>query len=246
MFAKYFGICAAVAAAYVFNLAPASAVVVFSDNFNSGANAAWGNQHGNWRAADGVYDAGSPSNSPLTYTDVTTLPSLTDFVLDVDVNAIDDGGIWLRSNYNGGAFNGVLLVTGGLTGSYDGFYWHTVVNGGFSGLLNQTPQLGLQGTNHHLHIVVSGDTYTVYLDGLSSVFTSLTTALFASGSAGLYDYSPTSGASSPRGQTFDNFTISVNTVPVPPALSLFASGLGVIGFIGWTRKRKKTAAMSEA
>jgi len=241
MLAKYFGMCAVVAAAYVFNFGPAFATVVFSDNFNSGANAAWGNQRGSWRASDGVYDAASPSNSPVTYTDVLTLPSLTDFVLDVDVNALDDGGIWLRSNYNGGAINGVLLVTGGNTGTYDGLYWHIVQNGGFSGSSNSASQAGLQETNHHLHIVVSGDTYTVYLDYSSSSFTSLTTALFASGSAGLYDYSPTSGANSPRGQTFDNFTISVNAVPAPPALTLFATGLGALGLLGWCRKRKAQA-----
>ena len=31
-------------------------------------------------------------------------------------------------------------------------------------------------------------------------------------------------------------------VPVPTALPLFASGLGVIGLLGWRRKRKKAAA----
>ena len=33
-------------------------------------------------------------------------------------------------------------------------------------------------------------------------------------------------------------------VPIPAALPLFASGLGVMGLLGWRRKRKKAAAMA--
>lgn len=44
---------------------------------------------------------------------MTTFASLTDFTVDVDVNSLDDGGIWLRSSYNSGSLSGVLLVTGG-------------------------------------------------------------------------------------------------------------------------------------
>ncbi|MCP5009260.1 MAG: hypothetical protein GY942_04685 [Aestuariibacter sp.] len=40
-----------------------------------------------------------------------------------------------------------------------------------------------------------------------------------------------------------NFTLAIGTgapseVPIPPALSLFGSGLAVLGFVGWRRKRK--------
>jgi len=35
-------------------------------------------------------------------------------------------------------------------------------------------------------------------------------------------------------------------VPVPTALPLFASGLGVMGLLGWRRKRKKVAAAATA
>jgi hypothetical protein len=136
---------------------PAAAAVLFSDNFDTGASAAWGNQAGSWRTAGGTYDAGVPDNSPITYSSVTTLPGLTDFRVQVDVNDVDDGGIWLRSSYNGGSISGVLLVTGGSTGSADTLYWHTVVNGAFS-----TPQSvgfipGLQGSDISLTIDVIGD-----------------------------------------------------------------------------------------
>ena len=50
------------------------------------------------------------------------------------------------------------------------------------------------------------------LDGSSTPFTTLTTNAFASGSVGLYDFSPIGGGpGSLRGQTFDNFQVSETT-----------------------------------
>jgi hypothetical protein len=142
---------------------PASATVLFSDNFSSGASAAWGDQSGNWRTTGGVYDAGNPDNSPVTYTDVTTLPSLTNFSLSVDVNSVDDGGVWLRSSYTAGSISGVLLVTGGSIGSNNRLYWHTVVNGAFSRVQQPVGIPGLQDSNIQLRIDVVGDTYSAFL-----------------------------------------------------------------------------------
>jgi len=120
--------------------------VIFFDDFDGGiASPDWGNERGSWRADGGVYDASAPSNNPVTYSGVTTLTSLTDFVLDVDVNTLDDGGIWLRSDYNSGSINGVLLVTGGFDGSYNGLYWHVLQNGSAGGVQNQVGLAGLQG-----------------------------------------------------------------------------------------------------
>ena len=36
--------------------------------------------------------------------------------------------------------------------------------------------------------------------------------------------------------------VSVNAVPLPTALPLFASGVALLGFLGWRRKRKAIAA----
>jgi hypothetical protein len=238
---KRFPFAAVLTTLWLFGSGPASAATLFFDNFNSGASAAWGNQSGTWRADGGVYDATFPSNGPNTYSDVTTLPSLTNFIVDVDINFLNDGGVWLRSSRSGGGIiNGVLLVTGGSTGTNNGLYWHTVQNGSFSGILNNQTAAGLQGTNHHLRIVVDGDTYSAYLDGAVTPFTTLTTNLFASGHAGLYDFSPVNGASDPRGQTFDNFQISsADAVPLPPALVLFGSGL--VGLVAVIRRRRVKA-----
>lgn len=215
--------------------APASAMVVFSDNFDAGASAVWGNERGTWRDDGGVYDATLPDNNPITYSSVTSQTSLTDFRVRVDVNDLDDGGVWLRSDFNGGAINGVLLVTGGNIGSSDTLYWHTVQNGIFAPAQQFTTIPGLQGSDIALTIDVIGDVYTAYVDGNAAPATSLTTALFGSGSVGLYDYSPTSGASSPRGQTFDNFSIETLTVAEPGAIALLTLGLGIIGL--WSARK---------
>ncbi len=191
---------------------PVCAKVLFSDNFNKGASTAWGDQSGQWRALKGTYDASKPGNgqtNPVTYTDVTTETALTNFTVSVTVKDLNDGGVWLRSGYNGGKINGVLLVTGGQLGTYNGFYWHIVQNGVFSAEMNQAPLAGAQGSTQRLKIVVKGNTYSLYVGTAKTPLTSITTTAFTSGSAGLYDFSPNSGASSPRGQVFDNFSIAV-------------------------------------
>lgn len=207
--------------------------IVFSDNFNAGASAAWGNERGNWRAVDGVYDATNPSNNPLTYSSVTTLPGLTDFAVDVDVNDLDDGGVWLRSNFNGGSINGVLLVTGGSGGSNNGFYWHVVQNGSAGAILGSVNYAGAQGNDFHLRIEVIGNTYSLFVNGAATPLTSITSSTYASGRVGLYDFSPTSGVSTSRGQTFDNFQVT-DLTPVPEPSSLALLSMGALGLAGWS------------
>jgi hypothetical protein len=190
---------------------PVRAATVFSDNFNSGAKPDWGNEQGQWRAVSGTYDASIPGNGgthPVTYSSVTTHPALTDFTVKVTVKHLNDGGVWLRSAYNGGQINGVLLVTGGESGTYNGFYWHVVQNGSFSSPMGLAAFPGAQGANLKLRITVHKNIYALYVGSSKTPLTSITTGAFASGSVGLYDYSPNSGASEPRGQTFDNVVIS--------------------------------------
>ncbi len=155
----------------------------------------WGNQVGAWTATGGIYYATVPSSSPPTYTSLPT--TLADFSFDVDVNKLQDGGVWLRSSTNQ---NGVLLVTGGHSGTGTGLYWQIVNNGVSSSPINEVTGLFTPGvSNAQLHIVVAGTSYAVYLNGSTTPATTLTTSQFLSGQVALYDNS---------NQTFDNVSLS--------------------------------------
>jgi hypothetical protein len=177
--------------------APVFGATVFSDNFDSGPSPMWGSECGGWYDHDGAYDAREPGNSPAT---VSLLPTnLTDFAVDVDIKGVSDGGIWLRSNYTHAGVSGVLLVTGGASQNGAGFHWLVFRNDGHTGILNPSPPLFHQGDNVHVRVVVSGDTYSCYLNGSPSACTTVAIADFPSGQVGLSDASD---------QTFDNFSIT--------------------------------------
>jgi hypothetical protein len=189
----------------------ASASIVFQDNFLSGAKPDWGNERGSWRVptSSKAYDATHPNNNPVTYTSVTTHSNLTDFTVRVTVNDLNDGGVWLRSNFNGGNVNGILLVTGGSIGTSNGFYWHVFHNGSAGSPLQNVSVPGIQGKTVAIRIVVKRNTYRLYMGTSTTPISTLVDNTYTSGSAGLYDFSPTNGATSPRGETFSRFSISV-------------------------------------
>ncbi len=200
--------------------------IVFSDNFDSGASPMWGNEVGAWSAAGGVYNAASPGSFPNAY---SSLPfDLGDFSIDVDINGVSDGGIWLRSAAAPGSpigIQGVLLVTGaGATGG-TGLYWHQVNNGTtYGAALNAVSGLFAAGSNPHIRVEVSGNTYSAFVNGSSTAATTLTTGLFTSGRVALYDFSS---------QTFDNVVINV----VPEPLSITGCGLVAIGLCAFRVRR---------
>jgi hypothetical protein len=45
------------------------------------------------------------------------------------------------------------------------------------------------------------------------------------------------------GSIFPMLTIELAPVPLPAALPLFGTGLGILGFMGWRRRRKAAAAV---
>jgi len=181
--------------------APVSAASLFTDDFDTGADSSWGNEVGGWASSGGVYSAGSPGNFPNAY---TSLPlDLTDFSITVDINNVSDGGVWLRSTAAGGTTvgrTGVLVVTLAST-----VYFHNVTTGaGYGSSIGTVSHGG--GANPTFRFDVTGDTYSVFVNGSPTAVTSYNTSDYASGEVALYSNSA---------QTFDN----VDVVPEP------ASGL---------------------
>jgi hypothetical protein len=164
------------------------AATQFCDSFKSKTDPTWGDEDGAWAITKRTYYATAPSNTPLTYTDLVSYQALRNFTLSVTVNDIYDGGIWLRSNWNGAA-NGVLLVVGGAYSNYTGMYWHIVTNGVVSAPKNLATISGFRGSTAKIKVVVKGKTYAAYVNGSASPATTLTDTTYRTGSAGLYDNS---------------------------------------------------------
>ena len=191
-------------------LATASGQVVFTDSFEAGASSLWSNLRGNWFASGGVYDTANPQNIPPTFTGLPFV--LQNFSVDVDINQVADGGIWLRCDAAG--TNGVVLVTGGhgwgsgVRGGNAGrsLYWHVITPQNWSSppILNEAFNVfanpGVQ--NVHLRVEVVGNLYSAFLNGSTNATTSLTetNVTYSAGHVGLYDFSE---------QTFDNFVLQI-------------------------------------
>lgn len=193
---------------------PARADLIFSDNFDAGASPSWGNEPGTWVAGGGVYYSTVNNNAPTVD---SSLPfGLRDYSIDVDIDRISDGGIWMRSTVAPGTSigrSGVLLVTGGDGGRFGGLYWHIIENGqyptGTFGAVGGLFTPGVSGA--HITVEVLGDVYSAYVNG--TFITSITTGAFASGRVALYDNSD---------QTFDN--VEVRAVPEPGSLMMAGTG----------------------
>ncbi|MFH1278470.1 MAG: FlgD immunoglobulin-like domain containing protein [Candidatus Eisenbacteria bacterium] len=197
----------------VLSITSASAQLLFSDDFEAGARPEWGNEYGAWIASNGVYSASLPNNDPPTYSSVTSLPDLTDFVVEIDILDTRDGGVFLRSRRCANEqIEGVLFLVGGFGGSYHGCYWHIWTCTGSGPPLQTVEVPGLQGNDIHIRLVVTGDTYTAYLNDDPTPVNSLVTDAYSSGKVALYEFVD---------QSFDNVTITgvatgVHEGTVPP------------------------------
>lgn len=194
---------------------------IFVDNFDSGASGLWNNDSGGWSDAGGVYQATAPDNSPNAHSSLSF--QLTDFSMELDINNITDGGVWLRSAAAPGTGigrTGVLLVTG-ING---GLYWHNVTNGNsYGSAFNAVTGIFTSGVSDpSLRIEVTGDDYSAFVDGSSVASTTFNTSAFASGEVALYDNSS---------QSFDNVSIAV---PEPTGAVL---GFGVLTTVFFRRRK---------
>jgi len=208
--------------------------VIFTDDFSDGASPLWNNARGNWTTSSGVYYASAPNNIPATFSGLPFV--LQNFSVDVDINGVADGGIWLRSDPAG--TNGVLLVTGGngwgsgSRGANAGrsLYWHVITQANYNNppILNQAFNVFTNpgAENVHLRIEVDGNVYSAFVNGATTPTTTLveTNRTYASGHVGLYDFST---------QTFDNFLLQIPAGFGPYSLNLGATGAGG-AVLSWT------------
>ncbi|HLH54251.1 MAG TPA: hypothetical protein VKY92_11615 [Verrucomicrobiae bacterium] len=217
-----------------FSLAEAHSQVIFSDNFQGGPSSSWSNLRGAWTASNGVYFATQPNNNPATFSSLPFV--LQNFTVDVDVDQVADGGIWLRSDASG--TNGVLLVTGGNgwgSGNRGGnagtsMYWHVITDANYNNppklneVFNVITNPGVE--NIHLRVQVIGNQYSAFINGSTNAITSLvdSSSTYASGRVGLYDFSQ---------QTFGNFILQIPPGFGPYNLAI-RSAAPQLATISWT------------
>jgi 3-keto-disaccharide hydrolase len=217
----------------------ARAATLFFDDFTSAASPAWSNTSGNWTADNGVYRALEPNNFPNAHSFVSTLPALTDFSFTVDVNAVRDGGVWLRASSDPTSsvgVTGVLLIFLNDGRAPNTLFWHEVI--GSYGSEHNSASNQFSG-NFSLRIDVQGNTYSAFVNDSSTPATTFTSDKFTSGYVGLYDHDIFPGDV----QSFDNFRLSdaPAPVPIPPVGGLFGLILASMGLLGWWRRRHKIA-----
>jgi hypothetical protein len=146
--------------------------IIFTDSFEFNASPLWGNNVGSWSVFNGAYYATTPSAFPNAHSSLST--NLEDFYLDVDIHQPEIGGIWLRSSSCPGSPTGrkgiLLMATGGL------MYWHAVTEGpDYGNNLNVNLTAYSPGSsNLHLHVEVSGKTFSAFVNGSRSPVTTLT------------------------------------------------------------------------
>jgi len=193
----------------------AQAGIIFSDSFSSGegqADSLWNNEYA-FVVENGAYNAVFPNNNPLAVTTIKNL-TVTDAVVDVDILGSVDGGIMLHTQglAGNGNMNGVLLVV-----KPESIYWHVVRNGGDWTSYNVSTLYAASGTDLHVTIQITGDTYEAKVYRLSDNQlvgqTTLVNSTYSSGGIGLYDYV--------AAQRFDNVEVSI---PEPATMLLLSLG----------------------
>jgi hypothetical protein len=179
-----------------FSTLPTRGVIIFQDDFAIGPSALWGNESGGWTGSGGSYYATEPNNNPCAF---SSLPfDLKAFSVDFDINAVSDGGVFLRAQPAPGTALGIqgVLLNFKVPFGAPRLYWHVFYGTNGSAPLNLT-YLDY-GATPHVHVEVIGDTYSAYVNGSTDAITILTTNGFSSGRVALYDFS---------GQSFSNFVL---------------------------------------
>ena len=144
-------------------------------------------------------------------------------------------GTWLASS---GAFGIVQNTPGTLTSLMD--------NGSVGTLLNFTGNVSV--TNGQMFTVTHDDGLTLIIGGVNLGFNPgptapvVTTATYT-GPTGNFPFQLVYGECCQGPAVLQVDLPFQSAVPLPAALPLFATGLGLMGLLGWRRKRKAQAAV---
>jgi PKD repeat protein len=165
---------------------------LFFDDFEDGMDPAWQTTYG-WQATGGIliHDSGMPARAYLEIG-----KGWTDYIVDVDLDPrVELVGLILRCQEDLQSY--VLFQ-----GTHDWLRCRSYVNGDLrNGSGTIAP--GFFEGEHHVHIVVSGSSYKVYINDLLRL--SFTDENFSFGMPGLYSYGSASG---PDKSWFDNFRVT--------------------------------------
>ncbi|MHB9035501.1 MAG: PEP-CTERM sorting domain-containing protein [Armatimonadota bacterium] len=192
----------------------------FSDNFDSGKNAAWVDLADPTTAVDGKLLANGGTNEVIVGG-----VSVLEPTIDVDMDASAQGGILTRL---ADTSSFLLLFYSPVQNT---IAYHEKVSGNWGGWLNPVWNANFTKTGTiHLSLSYVGNTATtVVSDGVNSV-TSVAnlSTLHSAGFAGLYHDSGSATI-----QNFDNFSMTY----VPEPSSILALGMGLFGVLGVIRRR---------
>ncbi len=174
----------------------------------------------------GMFLSHANSAQALIYADTATSQDVTFFGSGILTGAADGGGAWLSNTSDPPTLLGSITF-GFATALFDGA-------GDDFELIDVT-----QNADEMYDVALSSDGINFTSIG---IFTTLINGIDVNGAfAGAFSFIKVTNTSKVNSADLDAAR-GFNVVPIPPALSLFGTGLAIMGFVGWRRKRKTVGA----
>jgi hypothetical protein len=235
----------------------AHASFLFKDAFKP-PSSQWDNASGNWTAVKGKYFAQQPNNNPEALTSLPFVFPNTGDSFVVKINNLGDGGLIFKSSTSS---DYVLLVVGGagygqgVRGGNAGVsaYWADAANP--SAAFNDNTSAFTPGQTYVVKVTDTKGVFKAF-EKVGTTFTQITSFSYptlTSFTFGLYDDQPntTTGSGSGPAQSFSSLTLkstgavttaAIAAVPEPATWATMLIGLGMIGALARSNRRKGVMA----